>query len=171
MRTKAVEVVLEFFTVQRVNRQQLFNAVDDRHGVSAGLFVLRINRLFRVGHLDEVRRLFGEPAGNFKALKPLSDKLNLIVFALKFVHFDRSTDLRETFVIQGGDTLLAHKGNTQCVVRRVTHTAHGLFPALTINHQRLYLGGEERPVMNRQEVNAFGQHFTSGHQRVYPLAV
>ena len=52
-------------------------------------------------------------------------------------------------MIQRLNAMLPNKRNADSVVWRVIDPAHGLFPALAVNDQRLNLGRKERTVMNR----------------------
>lgn len=167
---EAVEVVLELLAVEGVDRQQLLDAVDQRHGVGAGLVRLGVHRLPRVAHLHQIGGLAGDPALDAEALHPLGDKLDLVLLALQLVHLDGGADLRKVVVGEPFDAALAHEGEAHGVVRGLGHPLDGLLPALAVDHQRLYLGREEGPVVDRQQVDALGQRLPGGHHGVPAVA-
>ncbi len=180
MGAEAVEIVLEFLTVERVDRQQFLDAVDDCHGIGAGLVLVGLDRLSRIADLYQIGRLLRQPALDTEAAQALGDELQLPLLAVHLVHLDGGADLGEMIVAELVDRGVADEGNAQGVVGRVADPAHGLFPAFAVDHQRLDLGRKERAVVDRQQIDTLGQvvarrhhgvvgdlvHFTVGPQRL-----
>ena len=164
--TEAIEVVLEFLAVQRIDRQQFLDAVDQRHGVGAGLVFLRVHRLARVGHLDQKRRGARQPALDLEASHALGDELDLVVLALQLVGLDRGADGRKVLVGQLLDTGLSDEGETDGVMGRIGDPLDGLGPAFAVDHQRLHLGGKEGTIVNRQQVKPFRQRGAGRNHRM-----
>ena len=164
MRAEAVEVLLELLTVQRVDRQQLLYAVDHRHRVGARLIALGIDRLARIGDLDQIGRLARQPARDAEAAQSLGDELYLVIAVFRLVDAHGRADLGEVLDPQLIDLDIADEGQTDSMMRRIADQLHGLGPTLLVDHQRLDLGREERAIVNRQQVDALRQLVATRHQ-------
>ena len=79
--TEAVQVVLQFLAVQRVERQQLLDRVDQGHAVGLH-FVTGIDRGLRIVHLHHERRTMAlDPAPDTHPRQALGDELQLAALA------------------------------------------------------------------------------------------
>ena len=92
---EAIEVVFQLFAVQRVERQQLLDGIDQRHAVSlhliGGLF-----GLLRVFDFHQIRRaVVFEPHADAHTGQALGHELQFAVFAAGVMHFHQRAVFRE----------------------------------------------------------------------------
>ena len=116
---EAIEVVLQLFAVQRVERQQLFDRVDQRHAVGLDL-VGGLGGLAGVFDFNQVgRAVVLEPGADAYPGQALGDELQLAVFTAGMVHLDQRAVLRQ----RGGVEVAVvfwrgvHEEQCQAVVR------------------------------------------------------
>src|SRR5690606_21794673 len=92
--SETVYILLELFAIERVEGQQLFDAVDDGHGI--GLLLIAVF-FFGLGivHLDQVGRGAAKPLSNAKALQALGDELQFTLHLDGIMNTNCTADLRE----------------------------------------------------------------------------
>ena len=97
---EAVEVVLQLFAVQRVERQQLFDRIDQRHAVRLD-FVSGLLGLLRVFDFHQIRRaVMLEPHADAHAGQALGHELQFAVFAAGVVNLHQRPVFRKAFGVE-----------------------------------------------------------------------
>ncbi len=156
---EAVEVVLQLLAVQRVERQQFLDRVDQGHAVGLDL-VGGLRALVRVFHFHQVRwAMVLEPGADAHPGQALGDELQLAVFAAGVVHLDQGAVQRQgrgvemTVVFQRR----VHEEQRQRVVRGLRHQVEGFCPGFFVDDHRQHLRGEERAIVNRDHIDLVRQ--------------
>ncbi|MNS38928.1 hypothetical protein D3C72_711930 [compost metagenome] len=156
---EAVEVVLQLFAVQRVERQQFLDRIDQRHAVGLDL-VGRLGGLVRVFDFHQVRRaMVLEPGLEADAGQALGDELQFAVFAAGVVHLDQRAVQRQGRGVEVARIFLGrvHVEQGQGVVIGFGDQVEGLGPRLFIDDDRQHLGREERSIVDRDDVDLVRQ--------------
>ena len=176
---ETVEVVLQLFAVQRVERQQLLDGVDQRHAVGLDL-VGGLDGLLRVFDFHQIgRTVMLEPGADAHARQTLRDELQLAVFAAGVVDLHQGAVQRqaggiEMAVVVGRGV---HEEQRQRVVFGVGDQVEGFRPRLFVDDDRQHLRGEERAVVDRDDVDLVRQvlprqgQFGAGVGRVLDVLV
>ena len=104
-----------------------------------------------VFHFYQVGRPAPKPLGNAKTLQALGNELDFAAFALGVM--DAHSAAYGFQFLAAGNALFRiavfHKAYTQYLVVGFAYTLEGFLPGVLVNHNRLHLGGEERPVRHR----------------------
>ncbi|MNZ58594.1 hypothetical protein D3C78_766080 [compost metagenome] len=155
---EAVEVVLQLFAVQRVERQQLLDRIDQGHAVGLDL-VGRLARLMRVFDLDQVRRaMVLEPGTDAHPGQALGDELQFAVLAAGVVHLDQGAVQRQGRGVEMTVVFWrrVHEEQGQGVMWGLGYQIQGFGPGFFIDDHRQYLRGEERAVVDRDDIDLVG---------------
>jgi hypothetical protein len=152
VRSVAVEEELQFLRIQRVERQQFLDGVDDGDGVGADYLGIRLARLVRVFHPNPVGRRVGNPLDDAEAAYALGDELHLALGLDRVMDAHRGADtakVRALYVVGvvGLDHHQAHH-----VVRRVADGRHRGQPRRLVHQQRQGLRGEKWFFGQRQQI-------------------
>ncbi len=156
---EAVQVVLQLLAVQRVERQQLLDRVDQRHAVGLHL-VAWVRRALRVIHLHQERRPVAlQPATDTHPRKPLGNELHLAVLAAGAMDAHQGAVLGQAAGVEMAGVLrrVLHEEQRQTVVIGLRHQLQGFRPGLLVDDDRQHLRREERPVVDRNDVDLVRQ--------------
>ncbi len=156
---EAVEVVLQLFAVQGVERQQFLDRIDQRHAVGLDL-VGRLGGLVRVFDFHQIRRaMVFEPGFDTHPGQALGDELQFAVFATGVVDFDQGAVFRQGFGIEVARVFLGsvHEEQGQGVMIGLADQFEGFGPRLFVDDHRQYLRREEGPVVDRDDVDLVRQ--------------
>ena len=147
---EAIEVGAHVFLVQRVERQQFLDLVDDRERVGTNL--LR-DRLFggRIVNLRDERRLVARDVLDFKPPQAFGNKLDLAFAADRVMHAHDRSHRREVIPRRHAIRRIVREHETHEMVRGVADLLYGSRPALLIDDDRHRLRREERARLQRQE--------------------
>ena len=184
IRPKAIQKELEFLGIQRVEREQILDRVDDGNGIRTDFFGIRLADFARIFDPDFVRRRFGQPLNNTKAPPALGNELHFAVSThgvMNPCHGTNAAEVRPFHVV--GIVWLDHH-QPHHVMRGFADDLDRRQPRRFVHQQRQGLRGEKRLFGQRQQVQfvrqdrrrwqlAFvGQEFTFergviGHDRVF----
>lgn len=156
---EAVEVVLQLFAVQRVERQQFLDRIDQRHAVGLDL-VGRLAGLVRVFDFHQVRwAVVLEPGANPHAGQALGDELQFAVLAAGVVHLHQGAVQRQAGGVEmpGIFGRRVHEKQGKRVVIGFAHQLQGFRPRFFIDDHRQHLRREERPIVDRNDVDLVRQ--------------
>jgi hypothetical protein len=156
---EAVEVVLQLFAVQRVERQQFLDRIDQGHAVGLDL-IGRLAGLVRVFDFHQIRwAVVLEPGLDAHAGQALGNELQLAVFAAGVMHLDQGAVQRQGRGIEMPRVFgrRVHEEQRQGVVVGFAHQLQGLGPGLFIDDHRQHLRREERPVVDRDDIDLVRQ--------------
>src|SRR5690606_11784936 len=155
---EAVEIVLQLFAVQRVERQQLLDRIDQRHAVGLYL-VARILVALGIVHFHQIRRLASQPAADTHAGHALGHELQLAALARGVMYAHHGAVFWQAVGVEAGRVLrrVFHVEQRQTLVWRLANQLQRLRPRLFIDDDRQYLGREERPVVDRNDVELIWQ--------------
>ncbi len=156
---EAVEVVLQLFAVQRVERQEFLDRIDQGHAVGLDL-VGGFGRLARVLDLDQVGgAMVLEPSADAHPGQALGDELQLAVFTAGVVHLDQGSILRQRRGVEVAVILWrgVHEKQRQRVMRGFCHQIEGFGPGFFVDDHRQHLRREERAVVDRDHVDLVRQ--------------
>ncbi len=156
---EAVEVILQLFAVQRVERQQFLDRVDQRHAVSLDL-VGRLARLVRILDFHQVGwTMVLEPGLEAYASQALGNELQLAIFAAGVVHLDERAVQRQGGSVEVARVFLGrvHVEQGQGVMVGLAHQIQGFGPGFFVDDDRQHLGREERAVVDRDDVDLVRQ--------------
>ncbi len=134
---EAIEVVLQLLAVQRVERQELLDRVDQGHAVGLHL-VTRVVIALRIIDFHQIRRLAPQPAADAHPRQPLGDELQLAAFLRGVVHADHGAVLRQAVRVEGGHVQHRRVYEEQChaLVRRLGHALQGFCPGVFVDDHR-----------------------------------
>ncbi|MDT4834305.1 hypothetical protein FQZ97_679390 [compost metagenome] len=169
--TEAVEVVLQFLAVQRVERQQFLDRVDQRHAIGPDL-VARVEGALWIIHLHQVGRAVAlEPAADAHARQTLGHELQLAAFAAGMVYPHQRAVFGEGVGVEVARVFrrLFHEEQRQAVMPGLGHQLQGLRPGFFVDDHRQHLGREERTVVDGNDVDLVRQ-VLAGQYQACPLA-
>ncbi len=164
--TEAVQVVLQFLAVQRVERQQLLDRIDQGHAVGLH-FVTGIDRGLRIVHLHHERRTMAlDPAPDTYPRQALGDELQLAALARGMVHPDQRAVLGQAVDVEVARIFrrIVHEEQGQRMVVGLGHQFEGFRPGFFVDDHRQHLRREERAIVDRDHVEGGRQGLAGQHQ-------
>ncbi len=157
-------VVFQLFAVQRIERQQLFDLLDQGHRVGFHFIAVAISRTARVFDLDPVGRGVGKPAQDAKALHALHQELTGAGGAGGPVQTRHAADFGKLAGPHAVRALLVDIAQAHQSVALRGNRLQRRGPFLRIDRDRLYLSGKERSLRHRNHIQRIRENIV-GHRR------
>ncbi len=120
----------------------------------------------RVVHFHQIRRLAPQPAADSHSRQALGYELQFAAFFRCVMHANHGAVLGQAVRVEAGRILRrrVHKEEGQALMRRFGDQVQGFGPGLFVDNDRQHLGREERPVVDRDDVQLVGLLLVRQHQ-------
>ncbi len=166
LRLKILQEDLEFFSIQRIERKQLLDRVDNRRHVCLHLGFIGRARLRVIAYLHVVGRAGGDPVDDREPLLTGKHQVNFVLVLMDLVDLARRTHSVQVFPGQFPGVFLSSVDHADDVVTVALRCGYRLPPLLLRQQHGDDLSGKQRSCGCRQQIQAAGQYvFGAGKSR------